>query len=65
LRPVGNRREPVVITDARFGAVIQSFRQVRLQEVFYHGRWCADFSRMSSFVTDFRCEADPRFHVLA
>jgi len=32
---------PEVITDAPFGAVSWSFRQVRAQEVSYHGHWSA------------------------
>jgi len=53
-----------VITDARFGAVIQPFRQATPKEVFYDGRWNADFSRMSSFVTVFRCEGYLRVRCL-
>jgi hypothetical protein len=55
---------PAVITNAPFGAVTWPFRQTTPNEVLYHGRWNADFSRMSSFVTDFRCEGYPRVRFL-
>jgi hypothetical protein len=54
----GQLQEPV-ITDVPFGAAIKPFRQATPKEVVYHGHWNADFSRMSSFVTDFRCEGYP------
>ena len=50
---------PEVITEALFGAVSQSFRQVRAQELSYHGHRSAGFSGMRSFVTDFAVGEPP------
>lgn len=53
----GDGQNPIVITNAPFGAVTQPLRQGRAREIRYRDAWQSDSAGTNGFITDFRYEA--------